>query len=248
MAQALRPTATNPGARRVAPHGQGPQPPTVRPPVLAPPGSFAHPPTPEGPPLLRLLQDPSRTVAVFFFQELPDGHPFLQLCRGVALALRGHPGMAVCPMDVGRPANAPVFQSLQRPNGPVKKSVPRIVVYPKGNKEGLKLKGVKRAIPPVEAVLAFMAQADRTYPGRSVAAAGTVPVPRPYIPANPQTAHSPRRLSLPGGEGMHRGTSHPSLHPTVTKKGGFASRVPSIFRSKSTSHPGAAPAAAPPPP
>lgn len=51
MAQALRPTATNPGARRVAPHGQGPQPPTARPlgmPVQGQLGDGLPPPEGDG--------------------------------------------------------------------------------------------------------------------------------------------------------------------------------------------------------
>eukprot|EP00668_Euglena_longa_P000581 GGOE01000713.1.p1 GENE.GGOE01000713.1~~GGOE01000713.1.p1 ORF type:complete len:374 (-),score=56.17 GGOE01000713.1:202-1227(-) len=187
---------------------------------------------PEGPHLLHLIQDPNRTVAVFFFRNMPEGHPFLQLCRALMSALRDQgASMVVCPFDVARPANASIFQSLQRPRGPIKKTLPRIVVFPKGNKEGIKLKGIKYSIPPVEAVKAFVIQADRMFPGHPMVATATPN--RQYFSISPQTAAPPRRLSLPHGDGDQSSRPQPTLDPSVTKKGSFGVRVPSLFRSKS---------------
>lgn len=66
------------------------------------------------------------------------------------------------------------------------------------------------------------------------------------IPRNPKPAVLKFFAGYPAWDTSFAVTG--ALPPSDRSAGGFTSRVPSIFRSKSTSHPGAAPAAAPPPP
>mmetsp|Transcript_107635 Transcript_107635/g.185587 ORF Transcript_107635/g.185587 Transcript_107635/m.185587 type:complete len:220 (-) Transcript_107635:152-811(-) len=99
----------------------------------------------------RCVNDPSKTVIVFFYKSgFRDSNRMWVLAQDLGLCLKTQPDFLVTRFNVGRNAQCKALhQSLIHPNGPVKKKVPRIVIYPKGNKQGVKYPGFPgNSFPP----------------------------------------------------------------------------------------------------
>jgi hypothetical protein len=153
-----------------------------------------------------IVYDPSRTVAVLFTSASQDNGSIWVLTENTALSLRNRPDITVCRFNTDRPGNDVFYESLIQPGGPVKRATPRIVVYPKGNKEGVKFRGIPglNLLPHFTGLREFIINTDARYPAGHTAAQ----TPTRGIPLSQQPAAIPYGMPMASmGHMDHKGTA-----------------------------------------